>query len=172
MQPLDIGVDLDRLDHRISHSWHCAINDFNTPLMGSGKWRHWMYEAKRMADEIPRMTYWFKVEREGKMPQVHQQCSRSPQEQVQDNHLSCCLGVECRKCPELLALEKADMAPERIDEAKAWTCAAHIVSQGGDHMGEGYLLTVGDRMYWDTLHESLAAGLEVNDSTTGDSRAP
>lgn len=46
--------------------------------------------------------------------------------------------------------------PEDVDEAKAWTCAAHIVSQGGDRMGEGYMLRVDDRMFWDNVYSSLA----------------
>jgi hypothetical protein len=102
------------------------------------------------------MVYVLRLEREGKMPQQHKQCSESDPVPVQDNHLTCCLGVECRKCPELLALEKADMPPPQIDVAKAWTCAAHIVSQGGDVAGEGYLLTTDDRMYWDNVYKSLA----------------
>lgn len=44
--------------------------------------------------------------------------------------------------------------------AKAWTCAAHIVSSGGDVLREGYLLTVDDRMYWDKVYENLAGQQE------------
>ena len=80
----------------------------------------------------------------------------SPTVPVPENRLSCCLGVECRKCPELLALEKASLTPEQIDVAKAWTCVGHIASQGGDPMKKGYLLTVGDRMFWDNVYESLS----------------
>jgi hypothetical protein len=45
---------------------------------------------------------------------------------------------------------------EERDEAKAWTCATHIISKGGDIAGEGFILTTDDRMYWDRLHASLA----------------
>ena len=110
-----------------------------------------MYEAKTMADEVPRLVLLFKREREGRNPSVHQQCSRSQPVPVVDNHLSCCLGVKCRECPELLAIEKMEKStPEEIDTAKAWTCAAHIVSEGGDPAGERYLMTVDDRMFWET----------------------
>jgi hypothetical protein len=50
------------------------------------------------------------------------------------------------------------VTPEDIDIAKAWTCAAHIVSEGGDRMNEGYIVTVSDRMYWDRVCENLSAG--------------
>jgi hypothetical protein len=73
-----------------------------------------------------------------------------------ENHLSCCLGVKCRECPELQALDAIEGTPEQIDEAKAWTCVAHIAFSGGDVMREGYLLTVDDRMYWSRLYENLS----------------
>jgi hypothetical protein len=77
---------------------------------------------------------------------------------VKDNHLSCCLGVKTRECPHLLAREKLERCtPDDADTAKAWTCAAHIVSQGGDHANEGYMLRVNGRMYWDNVYASLAS---------------
>jgi hypothetical protein len=146
-----------RPDNRFTHEWHVAINGHCSPLMGSGKWPKWMYEAKTMADEVPRMVMLFRSERQKALPATHKQCSMTPAVPVKDNHLSCCLGVKCRECPELLALEKMKRSPEEIDTAKAWTCAAHIVSKGGDFMNEGYLLRVDDRMYWDNVYASLAA---------------
>lgn len=113
-----------------------------------------------MGLEVPRMARLFKLEREGKLSGTHQQCSHSKPEQIPDNHLSCCLGAKCAECPHLKALDgTARSEPEDIDQMKAWTCAAHIVSEGGDMANEGYLLTVSDRMFWDNVHESLAAGL-------------
>lgn len=146
-----------RLDHRVSHEWHVAVNQFHDGKIGSPEWRRWMYEAKTLADEVPRMVLVLRLEREGKLLQKHRQCSMSAEEPVQDNHLTCCLGVECRKCPELMALEKAKLEPVQIDVAKAWTCAAHIVSSGGDVANEGFLLTTDDRMYWDNVYESLSS---------------
>lgn len=64
--------------------------------------------------------------------------------------------MECRKCPHLAALDKAEMEPEKRDWIKAWTCVGHILSKGGDVAGEGFLTTVDDRMYWDSVHQSLA----------------
>lgn len=68
----------------------------------------------------------------------------------------CHRGVKTRECPHLLALEKIERCtPDDVDTVKAWTCAAHIVSTG-DFMGEGFLLRVDDRMFWDNVHASLA----------------
>jgi hypothetical protein len=142
----------------MSHEWHVAVNRHQDALRADGKtWERFMYEAKTMADEIPRMVMLFKQEREKALPQTHQQCSMQSPVPVKDNHLSCCIGVKARECPHLLALEKMERStPEDIDTAKAWTCAAHIVSQGGDVMNEGYMLRVDDRMYWDSVYASLS----------------
>jgi len=143
---------MDRPDSRFMHEWHVAINRYNTPK----RHERFMYEAKSMADEVPRMAMLFKAERSKELPEIHQQCSLSEPEQVIDNHLSCCLGTKCAKCPILLSLNEIDnRSPEEIDIAKAWTCAAHIVSEGGDMMNEGYILTVADRMYWNNVYDSL-----------------
>ena len=154
-----LGMSEDtRLDHRFAHGWHVAINQFHDGKIGSSEWRSWMYEAKTLADEVPRMAMLFKLDRQGRLADVHAQCSRSRTVPIVYNHLSCCLGVVCRECPELLALGKMQEAtPAQIDQARAWTCAAHIVSKGGDQAREGYLLTVGDRMYWDRVYQNMAA---------------
>lgn len=145
-----------RPDHRLLHEWHVAINRHTEGKIGSEDFPHFMYEGKTLADEVPRMAYVLRLEREGKLAQKHRQCSHSEAEPVPDNHLACCLGVECRKCPYLLALDKAELPPEQIDTAKAWTCASHILSKGGDVAREGYLLTTDDRMYWDTVYRHLS----------------
>ena len=146
-----------RLDHRFSHEWHVVINQFHDGKIGSTDWRRWLYEAKTMADEVPRMMMLFKRERDGLLVSTHTQCSHSESVPVVDNHLSCCLGVACRSCPELLALDTIKGATmEQIDQAKAWTCAAHIVSNGGDRSGEGYLLTTDDRMYWERVYQNMS----------------
>lgn len=152
---------MNRLDRDFSHRWHVAINRFHDGKIGTDKWRAWMYEAKELADEVPRMVMLFKREREGNNPTVHQQCSRSAPVPVHDNHLTCCLGVQCRACPELLAIESIDRATtEEIDTAKAWTCAAHIMVSGGDKLKEGFLLTVDDRMFWDMMYKKMMSNEE------------
>ena len=152
---------MDRLKYPLSHEWHVAVNSHSDEWRKAGNdWgaMRFMYEAKSMADEVPRMVMLFKAEREKTLPQMHKQCSMQDAVPVKDNHLSCCLGVKARECQHLLALEKLERCtPDDVDVAKAWTCAAHIVSQGGDHANEGYMLRVDDRMYWDNVYASLAS---------------
>lgn len=145
---------MNRLDSRFSHEWHVSINRQanDTDFMSM----RFMYEAKSMADEIPRLASLFKSERDGSLPKTHKQCSQQESVAVPNNHLTCCRGVKCAECPFLLALDKMDATPEQIDTAKAWTCATHIVSTGGDVAKEGYVLRVDDRMFWDSVYQSLA----------------
>ena len=149
---------MERLKYPLDHEWHVAINKFSSE---SGKHEHFMYEAKTMADEIPRMVKLFEMERTDSLPKTHQQCSQSQPMPVPDNYLTCCLGTKTKECPYLSALESTERAkPEDIDTIKAWTCAAHIVSKGGDMLREGYLIRVDDRIYWDNVYNNLAMGDE------------
>lgn len=159
--------------HRIDHEWHVAINRFHWPKVDGPPikdFRHWMYEAKRAWGEVPRLILLHRAEREGTLAKTHRHCSRSPEEAVPENHLTCCLGVKCRECPELLALDAAKLTDEERDEAKAWTCTAHILTKGGDRAGEGYLLTVDDRMFWDRTYANMAATDEPDSLTSGFSK--
>jgi hypothetical protein len=151
---------MKQIEYPASHEWHVSINKHAevTPR----KEMRFMYEAKSMAFEVPRMAMLFAMEREKKMPDTHRQCSHSTPETIADNHLTCALGKRCSECPHLAALDDTDRSRhEDIDMMKAWTCAAHIVSEGGDNMNEGYLLTTSDRMYWDRLHTSLMQGTDL-----------
>lgn len=118
-------------DHRGcgSHQWHVAINAFSS-ASGFDAARV-MYLAKRTADEVPRMVLLFESERLGTLPGAFKMCGHDPRpaDPLPDNHLRCHLGVECRKCPYLLAIDAANMTPEAKDEAKAWTCATHILTE-------------------------------------------
>lgn len=146
-------------DRDFGHEWHVAVNAHAQACREGGQeWPRFMYEAMDARHEVPRLTAIIGMERRGELTRTHQQCSLTPVEPVADNHLSCCLGVECRKCPHLLALDSAKLTPEQIDEAKAWTCVSHILMSGGDTANEGFLLTVDDRMFWDNTHESMARG--------------
>lgn len=162
----------ERADFR--QHWHERVNRFHDglreaiPPPAELPHEHWMYEAMHAHEESQRLQRLFAREREGKLPAVHVQCATvgTPPVEVPDNHLTCCLGVECRKCPFLLGLEGGGdraLTPEQLDEAKAWTCVAHILSKGGDPAGEGYILTTDDRMYWDATYASLAAGMEADE---------
>lgn len=150
---------MNRLPSDVNQAWHVAINAANTDM---STWRHWMYHGKQIADEVPRLIYLFARERAGEMATAHRQCAHSQAEPIPDNHLTCCLGVECRTCDALLALDKAALSPEQIDACKAWTCAAHILTECGAQpnrydTSEGFVKTTGDQMYWDRVYASLAS---------------
>jgi hypothetical protein len=158
---MDLTAMIERLHHSLNHEWHVAINKFHDGKVGTGEWKHWMYEAKSMADEVPRLAILFKMQREQSLPTEHRQCSHAEPVPVPNNELTCCLGTKCASCPMLLALDQAKLEPEQIDIIKAWTCATHIVSEGGDHAGEGYIMTTDDRMYWDRVYSNLAASNDI-----------
>jgi hypothetical protein len=144
----------------LDHAWHVALNRYNA---GTKPFRYWMYESKRLCNETPRLKRLFELERTGALPQTHKQCSLQPTEPIEDNHLRCCLGVKCQECPHLQALDGLNEA--FVDEAKAWTCAGHIVHQCSKQRvdtSEGYILTVGDRMFWDRVYTSLSQNPEAD----------
>lgn len=147
------------LKYPATQEWHASINRHSSAE--TFKEMSFMYEAKKMATEVPRMAVLLKMEREGNLSKVHRQCSHSLEVSIENNHLSCAMGVKCSECPHLLSLDETKRStPEEIDMMKAWTCAAHIVSKGGDVANEGYLLTVSDRMYWDNVYESMMSGID------------
>lgn len=136
------------------HEWHVAINRFNTNL-GPGNHVGFLYQAKTLSDELPRMINLFERERNG-MPDTWQYCSQSPVEPLEDNHLKCWLGKECRNCEYLAAIDGADIPDEAKDEAKAWTCATHILlaATDGDYI-EQYLYDKSDVEFNNRMVESL-----------------
>jgi hypothetical protein len=143
----------------IRHNWHVGINK---TVHGDGVgWEkaRWMYTAKELDEESKRLPYLFMKERTGALRQTHHQCSRDAEgTPVSDNHLTCCLGVECRKCEFLAALDKniSDVPPEEMDKIKSWTCIAHILAQQDFvDTSEGMILTTDDRMFWDNVYRSM-----------------
>lgn len=144
-----------RLHHRFDHRWHVAINRAEAP--GGWEAKRFMYDAKHAAHEVPRLAAVFGRERRGQLTKTHIQCSHSSPEPVPENYTTCCLGARCSECPFLLAIEaQEELTEDQRDLAKAWTCVTHIISKGGDVAGEGYILTVDDRMYWENLYRSMA----------------
>lgn len=159
---------MERLETKLSHDWHAAINRFNERNREQGlPFNHTMYRAKDLADEVPRLTMLFKAERTDTLAKVHQPCSCCAPRPIAKNELTCCLGIKCAACPMLHALEKTEHAtPDQIDQIKAWTCAAHILEQSGaGHVdtSEGFILTTDDRMYWNGVYESLATNSDHPD---------
>ncbi len=147
-----------QIKHPASHEWHVSVNAHQSALRAAGKdTAHFMYDAMSAAHETHRLALLFADERKETLRTSHRACSQQDATAIESNYLKCCLGVKCAECPHLVALNSMQRAtPEQIDVAKAWTCVAHILSSGGDLSGEGYVLDVSDRMYWDNLHQSLA----------------
>jgi hypothetical protein len=112
--------------------WHGAINAFSeSERQRTGQWgaARVMYTAKMVSDEVPRMILLFEQERRG-LPTSYKMCGHDPRPAtpLPDNHLRCVLNVQCRNCPMLKAIESStEMTNEAKDEAKAWTCATHIL---------------------------------------------
>ena len=166
--PMMPSMSQGEMNKDLWYSWHYAINEHNGGAKeGSVNFDEmkFMYDAKHAAEEVPRLAALFQMEREGKLTKVHRQCSHSEAQPVENNHLSCCLGVKCKECPHLQALDKTSCSPKSKDWIKSWTCVAHILSKGGDLAGEGFLMTVDDRMYWDSVYTSLAGGPATPDVT-------
>lgn len=152
---------MNRPNDKLLQEWHVAINQYHygENFKQIHERQPWLYDAKTMADEVPRMAMLFQAEREGTLPKIHRQCSHAEPEEVVDNHLSCCLGVKCRECPFLLAMEGTNVSRENVDIIKAWTCAAHIMRETSKRMidtSEGYILTEDDKMYWQNVYRSLS----------------
>lgn len=147
---------MGRTGSDFDHEWHVAINRYTEDKHGDD-WPSWMYDAKTMAQEVPRLALLFEKERTGTLCKTFRRCSCcSEQKHVIDNHLTCALGKKCRECPILAGLDKAELHPEQRDWIKAWTCAGHIMANGGDRAGTGFIMTVDDFMFWDSVHESMA----------------
>jgi hypothetical protein len=147
-------VESTLLDIDFLIRWHKNINNLSV-----GKtWIGWRYLARHMAEELPRLVRLFAMERLGTLPKIHQQCSQSKPVALEDNHLSCCLGTECRKCEHLLGLKNETLSGEELDLVFAWSCIAHIAVSGDMvDSSEGFILTESDKEYWSEVYSSLAS---------------
>lgn len=134
--------------------WHGALNGHDIGNQAP----HWMYTAKQAADEVPRMILLFESERRG-LATHYKMCGHDPRPAtpLPDNHLRCALNKECRKCPFLARIEAQEtMTVEAKDEAKAWTCATHILLESKlDRYFEGFLHDKSDAAFDARLAESF-----------------
>lgn len=161
------GFKLERChmdtDHRGcgTDGWHGAINRFSDVCRKAGKlWPKMMYTAKMVSDEVPRMILLFENERRG-LPDSYKMCGHdpAPATPLPDNHLRCALGKQCRECEYLGAIEQDEhMTNEAKDEAKAWTCATHILLEASEenHRFEQFLYDKSDDAFHDRLLRSFA----------------
>lgn len=153
-----------------TNGWHSAINTFansdhySRPAGGGSKdWPRMMYRAKMVSDEVPRMILLFEHERTG-LATHYKMCGLDPRPAtpLPDNHLRCVLGEQCRKCPYLAAIEASPtMSDDAKNEAKAWTCATHILQEKrADNHIEQFLYDKSDDAFDARLAESFGAGYD------------
>jgi hypothetical protein len=136
------GFKLERADNLSTDRRGCGTNEWHGALNGKGihdQAPHWMYTAKMVSDEVPRMILLFEYERTGRLGNSYKASGHDPRPAtpLPDNHLYCALGKQCRKCPFLARIDANErMTPEAKDEAKAWTCATHVLleSKPDDYM--------------------------------------
>lgn len=138
-----------------TREWHGALNGKEIKDHAP----HWMYTAKMISDEVPRMILLFEYERTGRLGNSYKMCSRDPRPAtpLPDNHLRCALGLACRKCPFLARIDAQEgMTPEAKDEAKAWTCATHVMLESKPDV---YLETILHDKSDDAFNARLVASL-------------
>jgi hypothetical protein len=160
------GYKFTRPDDLSTDRRGCGTREWHGALNGQGignQAPHWMYTAKMVADEVSRMILLFEQERRG-LPTHYKACGHDPRPAtpLPDNHLTCSLGTQCRKCPFLARIEaQANMTNEAKDEAKAWTCATHILLESKtDRYFETFLHDKSDAAFDARLAESFALGEE------------
>ncbi len=165
LEVIDRGTDMHRGCG--TGDWHSAIsahsNDekaFPKPTDGTSRdWPRMMYTARTVADSVPRMVGQFERERQGQLPAAYKMCGHDPRpaKKLPDNHLRCALGVQCRKCPHLNAIDASErMTPEAKDEAKAWTCMTHFLLESRpDVFVESILTDKSDDAFNERLGESF-----------------
>lgn len=128
------GFKFERADEFSTDRRGCGTREWHGALNGKGihdQAPHWMYTAKMISDEVPRMILLFEHERKG-LAKSYKMCGHDPRPPTPllDNHLRCALGKQCRKCPFLARIEAQEgMTNEAKDEAKAWTCATHVLME-------------------------------------------
>jgi hypothetical protein len=163
----------------VDHFWHTWINARQDARRASGEaWESDLYEFKAMLHELRRLPIWFRRERTGELPKVHQRCSFSSPEPIAENRLVCAMGVATIECPILRDLtdkfeaRRAErwarfgmsaLEDSHLDDLKAKVCCWHIFTAmvrepHSFDTSEGYIQDEGDRRFWSNMYESMAAG--------------
>lgn len=109
-----------------TNDWHRAINGLDT----DHREKSFMYTALKISNHVPNMIGQFERQRTTGLPSKYKMCAHDPRpaKELEDNHLRCFLGKDTRSCPYLKAIDASEtMTLEAKDEAKAWTCATHVL---------------------------------------------
>jgi hypothetical protein len=165
------------------HIWHVWINSINPwgnrdeevplPMLTH---RRELYEWKRAMEEVGRLPGWLTRAWTGTLPTEHKQCSRSPVEELPDNHLIRALGVDVRACPILQSFYKTwsaetqrrysnpDLTMAHADAVAARICVWHIFTRAIDgerterriDTSEGYMQDAGSRRFWENVYSNMS----------------
>lgn len=175
---------------RMDHIWHVWMNRQKAYSAQSDPFLRGIYEFKSLVQFLSYGAQQIQKAYEGKLPNVHRQCSRCEPEPITNNRLKCCLnGTDVTECEILVSLKavaeeerkpitfpdgrqfERSISDEQIYELMARTCAWHIFATvigattgwHGIDTSEGYLNDESDRMFWKRVYESMA-GDDPDDS--------
>lgn len=138
---------------RADHSWHVGMNRYSETERAAGNaFPHWLYNVKSAAHEMYRLMYLWESDK------------------ATDTNLRCMLGVKCRDCGILQAVEgamreeqiserpfKRDITDDDIKAAKVMTCLGHMLQTApGEYMGEGMIKSKADREDDEAEHKRWA----------------
>ena len=167
------------MNNATDHAWHVWINSEQSnkytqlPIQPHERG---LYSFKGAMQTLPWLKEAIGRERRKELPMVHQQCSHSKPEAMEENHLACWLGQRLDKCPILERLKasfretmerpyyRQDIRPEDIDEAMAMTCIWHMLMCTDAYVdwNEGAVQDSSDRRFWSNVYDSLARGMEAD----------
>ncbi len=165
--------DQQQKRHRQSaeHIWHVWLNRWSDQAKSHDPS---MYEFKSMVQFMEYGARQIENAYTGKLPVIHQQCSRSAPEKIDNNRLRCALGKDVTECDFLKSIKGtfdeqrkdayyAEIPDAEIFRVMANTCAWHIYTtqiKEGKFIdtSEGWLMDESDRMYWERVYKSLAGG--------------
>ena len=95
----------------VDHIWHTWINKRQQNRGKDAPWEHSLYEFKSMLQFLSYGAQQIKTAFEGKLPQIHQQCSRQPVEQLKVlNVLKCSReGRDGQSAPSCFPFKRLSM---------------------------------------------------------------
>lgn len=117
------------------------------------------------------------------LPLVHQQCSHSEPDPLEENYHVCYRGEKLAECPILKRLRDTfakemersayyrEITDEQIDEVAAQVCVWHLLMGSGNmyvDWNEGAFQSVSDRMFWSRVYDNLS---QANDFPDDDETA-
>lgn len=188
-----MNTNLPWLTNAVDHVWHVWINSEGKFDEKAGDDRpmkfdpheEGLYDFKSALGLLTGLGARLAKDRRQELPQVHQQCSHSAPEAIEEpNHLTCALGQKLTECPILQRLRAtfdeyrkkpyyASIAERHVDEVAAATCVWHLLSTAMQGRGfvdwnEGAVQDVSDRMFWNRVYDNLSSQPEPPQRVEGE----